>query len=466
MTPPMPIGRRSHLPEVADRAEHYAHIGAATDNRAYRSVIEQFVDWCGDVDQVATLPASGMAVACFVLARHAAGIRPTTLRQNVTALNWWHGEHGLPKPGEAVEVQRVLDHINRTGDHRVKRAHAMTIDELAQVLERDHRRLTHVRTVAAAAISRATRLPVGTCLRGQLGSVAREPALLFPDDAAAPLVWSVGDLNDVLDAGGQLGRLLDRLRRDGCATTDQPLLTRRDGETITPAGFGRAARSLGLQFDLRRPWGTELSDQEAVDALRLLEPRQDRLRRLRDDALMLLLWFGALRLDEVRRGKVRDWSDALRQAGGAELFIPSAKSDTDGKGASVLVPTQAGDLRPAVTISAWIAAAGLRPYDPVIPSMQHGLGAQPAHYTNTGGLRAVLSGLADAAELEAHITGHSGRRGWVTAAVEAGIPLEAAKTHTRHALYETLRVYAERDAAGDTRVALAVRHAIEESTAA
>jgi integrase len=453
------------LKHVESARDYYTAGGVSTSTRHARLYLwRQFVAWCCEAG-LRPWPADEHTVVRYLTACHLTGQAPGTIRNHKVAIKWVHEEAGMPAPCEG-QVLHLLVGIQRVSGHTPKQAEGLRPDDVAAMFSRDHRRLTLARTHALLGLSRS--------LRGTVGEVAELRIVTADIDSDRPTVTVAlpggerrelhadGDHRDLRDSGAQLVAFLRHLGDAG--TTRRPLLTGSSGYAVTPTTVVATARRhlerTGTTMAAGDVWGADLADTEAATALRQLDT--ERLRALRNDALLCLVYFGAMRLDEIRNGTVSDWQHE-RTSAGVGLLIPESKTDQTGNGEVVVLPwaTDGNRFSPARIVDAWILEAGLTTSDPIIPTMQFGtVGEPPTRYTNTAGIRRQLQRMGLQARVDAHITGHSGRRGWATAAASEGVALEEVMRHTRHQLIDTLRRYIDRDVAGDVTVPTVVQQAV------
>ena len=167
---------------------------------------------------------------------------------------------------------------------------------------------------------------------------------------------------------------------------------------------------------------------------------------LRNRALLLVGFDGAF-----RRGELVgiDAEHLVRTADGILVRLPQAKGDPDGDGAQVSLAARAGSpWCPVDALERWLDARA-RPPGPVF------VGLRGARHLRSPGTRRlsekavarIVKGAAVAAGLEGTFGAHSLRRGLVTSAIDAGVPIQQVMRHVRHRRLETTLGYAEaRDA--------------------
>jgi integrase len=170
----------------------------------------------------------------------------------------------------------------------------------------------------------------------------------------------------------------------------------------------------------------------------MLEALPLTLAGLRDRALLLLGWAGALREEELVR---LCWENLATQPDGLLVTLPFSKTDQTGQTRAVCVHYQQGAC-PVAAVRAWQRAAGLSS-GPVLRSVsRHGaVGA----CLSVSAVDAIVQRAADAAGLPTRYTGHSLRAGWITTAFQQGASEPDIMRHTGHKSVLSLRRY-RRDA--------------------
>jgi integrase len=181
------------------------------------------------------------------------------------------------------------------------------------------------------------------------------------------------------------------------------------------------------------------------------------LQGLRDRALLLVCYAGALRRSEL----VAIRTDDLRStAEGIEVTIPRSKGDRAGTGQRVGIPRGArADTCPVRALARWLEAAPAAPGGAVFRKVRVvcGRGARrhivlresvEADALHPDSVRFVLARRAAAAglvgTLQEPVSPHGLRAGFVTQAYKAGASDEAIMAHTRHRDLRTMRGYVRR----------------------
>jgi len=214
----------------------------------------------------------------------------------------------------------------------------------------------------------------------------------------------------------------------------------------TPAEKKKALRSDDIADMVRALPG---SPQATAEGKR---PEADRsgtadarfLRGVRDRALILVGFAGALRRSELARMKR---GHVAFNPEGFELLIPKSKGDTEGEGQKVGINRgESVDLCPVRALRRWLRAASIEA-GPVFRSVpNHGLVAPDERAGEISG-QAVADAVKRAAKgagLDTEkISGHSLRRGHLTTAARNGAELVDLQRQARHADPRTTAEYIE-----------------------
>ena len=177
---------------------------------------------------------------------------------------------------------------------------------------------------------------------------------------------------------------------------------------------------------------------------RLIEVCSDDLAGIRDRALILIGFAGALRRSELvglDDAHVRPTPTGLR------LMIPRSKTDTAGEGAEVGITCGSqADTCPVRALHAWLGAAAITDGPIFRRVTQWGtVGTQRLH---PDAVRQILTRWAVAAGITGTllepVTPHGMRAGFVTTAYRNGVSDEEIMGHTRHRSLTTMRSYVRR----------------------
>lgn len=204
----------------------------------------------------------------------------------------------------------------------------------------------------------------------------------------------------------------------------------------------------------RRTWDGSTSTKSKGKAAALRAPALRQVveacettpRGLRDRAILLVGFAGALRRSEIGAIQVQD----IRfEPEGVTLRLPRSKTDQEGRGQSVaILPAQPGSDAPCpvAALRAWLAVRGSAP-GPLWARFQGGPNPNPAIVPTrlTGEtVGNIVHDRTRAAGLDAsHVSGHSLRRGWITEAAAGGAHERDIRKQSRHRDVATFEGYIE-----------------------
>jgi site-specific recombinase XerD len=171
----------------------------------------------------------------------------------------------------------------------------------------------------------------------------------------------------------------------------------------------------------------------------MLEDMPDDLRALRDGALLLIGFAGALRRSELVALNVEDIEHAQD---GIFLQIRRSKVDQEGQGDFVSIPN-GYKLRPVAALRAWLDAAGITD-GPIFRSIKKGGHPTQERLTDRS-VANIIKKRSSAAGLDPKaLSGHSLRSGFVTEALTNGADVFRVMDVTRHRQVNTLKIYDRR----------------------
>ena len=193
---------------------------------------------------------------------------------------------------------------------------------------------------------------------------------------------------------------------------------------------------------IRRSIGTAVTRKAPITAKAIramLEEMPQDLRGLRDRALLLIGFAGALRRSELVALNVEDIEE---NAEGVFLRIRRSKTDQEGHGDFVSIPI-GYKLRPVAALRDWLEAAGTTE-GPIFRSIKKG-GELTVNRLTDRSVADILKKRSAAAGLDAStLSGHSLRSGFVTEALAKGADVLRVMDVTRHRQVNTLKVYDRR----------------------
>jgi site-specific recombinase XerD len=191
-------------------------------------------------------------------------------------------------------------------------------------------------------------------------------------------------------------------------------------------------RSVGTAVTRKAP-----ATAEAIRAM--LEEMPTDIRGLRDRALLLLGFAGALRRSELVALNVADIEEGPE---GIHVIIRRSKTDQEGAGDFVSIPF-GSRLRPVAALKAWLEAAGITE-GPIFRSITKGRVVTPQRLSDRSVAQIVKDRVEAAGFDPAVFSGHSLRAGFVTSALAAGADVLRVMDVTRHKEVSTLKCYDRR----------------------
>jgi site-specific recombinase XerD len=193
---------------------------------------------------------------------------------------------------------------------------------------------------------------------------------------------------------------------------------------------------------IRRSIGTAVTRKApaTAEAIRIaLQDMPADLRGLRDRALLLLGFAGALRRSELI---ALDVSDLEETAEGLHIHIRRSKTDQEGAGDFVSIP-HGSRLRPVAAVKEWLQAAGITD-GPIFRSIRKGGLVTPERLSDRSVAEIVKKRMEAAGFDPAMFSGHSLRAGFVTSALHHGADILRVMDVTRHREVSTLKAYDRR----------------------
>jgi integrase len=165
------------------------------------------------------------------------------------------------------------------------------------------------------------------------------------------------------------------------------------------------------------------------DLLLVLDATDDGLKDIRDRALLLIGFAGALRRSELVGLDVGD-IEHVRQ--GLVLNLRRSKTDQDGQGRKIGIPFGRSRWCPVVALDAWLSASGIAEGAIFRPVDRHGR-VHDFRLSGEAVSLVVRQRVAAAGIDQSRYSGHSLRIGLATSAAQAGVSAWRIKAQTRHA---------------------------------
>ncbi len=197
---------------------------------------------------------------------------------------------------------------------------------------------------------------------------------------------------------------------------------------------------------IRRKIGTAVTAKAPATAKAIagmLKRIPDTLAGKRDRALLLTGFAAALRRSELVALDIRDIETV---DAGVVVTIRRAKTDQEGKGATIAIP-RGSRLRPVEALTAWLearcAVGNLPAAAPLFVSIAKG-NKQGGRLSDRS-VATIIKKWAAVAKLDPVIfSGHSLRAGFITSALDDGADMFRIMDVSRHKRIETLRIYDRR----------------------
>jgi site-specific recombinase XerD len=193
---------------------------------------------------------------------------------------------------------------------------------------------------------------------------------------------------------------------------------------------------------IRRTIGTAKAQKAPATADRIaamLAEIPDTMTGKRDRALLLLGFAGAFRGSELVALTV---ADLIEAEGGLRVVIRRSKTDQEGQGQEIAIPS-GGKLRVVEAVKAWLTAAGITE-GAVFRPVTRGGKVQPTNLTDRS-VAAIVKSYAGRAGLDPTLyAGHSLRAGFITSGAETGASIWKLMEVSRHKSVDTLRGYVRR----------------------
>ena len=255
----------------------------------------------------------------------------------------------------------------------------------------------------------------------------------------APMPAAPETVGAYLAAAGE-GYALPTLRRRvaaiarACGVAGQPLDTSHPAIRETLRGIARAHGS-----PARRS-----AALTTADVRRLLGACGPDLAGLRDRALLLLGFAGALRRSELVG---LDLAHVRWTEDGMTIMIDRSKTDSGGQGAEIVIPHgQADETCPVAALQLWLAGAAIAG-GPLFRKVSRGAKVQAARLSPDGVRQILLKRAGQAGvtgTLAEPVSPHGLRAGFVTTAYRNGVADEEIMAHTRHRSLTVMRSYVRR----------------------
>ena len=196
---------------------------------------------------------------------------------------------------------------------------------------------------------------------------------------------------------------------------------------------------------IRRTRGASQRRVKAMDkrvllkVLRAMDRNQhpNKLKRLRDRAILLVGFAGGFRRDELVKLNV---DDIARRRTGIEFHVRRSKTDQEGVGRTVFIPKASGANCPVKALWKWLLYARVTEGALFRSVNRHGqISIDSLTAQSVAGI--VKSSVAEAGLDPRQFAAHSLRAGFVTAATVANVPIWQIKRVTGHRSDEVVATY-------------------------
>jgi site-specific recombinase XerD len=229
------------------------------------------------------------------------------------------------------------------------------------------------------------------------------------------------------------GAKLATIRRRAAAIGDRHRRAGHDNPAAHPlikATLAGIARTIGAAPKKKAALTVEL-------LVKVLRRIPNDLAGIRDRALLLLLFAGALRRSELVG---LDADDVTRHPQGLVIALRRSKTDQAGAGTLKAIP-RGRKLHVTDALDAWLAAAKIAD-GPIFRGVR---GTRVlSERLSDGQVARIVKKRVGAAGLDPTLfSGHSGRSGFITSADEHGAKLERNAAHAGHVKLDTTRGYVQ-----------------------
>ena len=165
-------------------------------------------------------------------------------------------------------------------------------------------------------------------------------------------------------------------------------------------------------------------------------------KRCRDVALLLFMFFSAMRRSEVA---ALLWSDLTFDKRGVVVLIRKSKTDQESKSQPIALPRLENDYCPVVALEAWKAKSGGQGDSPVFRWISKKDEIQWRVLIDQR-IVALIKEYCEQIGLDSTcFAAHSTRSGYVTSSSERGVPISEMMKRTRHKAVSSLQVYIKSD---------------------
>jgi integrase len=372
----------SRVSVLAERAGVLAGVGDEPSRHTVASYERRWRQWQRFAGHhgVGALPADPLHVAAFVVARARAGVSPSGIAANLSAIGWFHGRLDPPRSGVTETARAVLRSVERQRPGRVvSPAPVLSVGALAAM----------ARVPVRQGRGRAARL-----LRVLTGAAPRQLALVRAGDVVFGPGGAWVELRlPAVPPWARRPAIPEQLVRlwAGRSILDCPVEAAAALVTDAAGGGLMDRQLLYKQMDL---WS-----EASTVPLRLAA---------RNRALVAVGYAGALRVEELSTARV----EHLEPVGDSyRLVLPRTKTSRNGRAEAVALTPDGAPFDAVRLLDRWLAVRG--DHDgPLFHNVHHHTdldrGMEP------GEIRDTIRDLAVSVGVPATVSGYSLRRSWAT----------------------------------------------------
>lgn len=372
----------SKIGVLAERAGDLARVGNEPSRHTVASYERRWRQWQQFADHfgISALPADPMHVAAFVVARAKAGVSPSGIAANLSAVGWFHARLDPPQPEVTQASRTVLRNLERRGPAPgLSPAPVLSVGALAAL---------------AAVPARLTATRSTALVRAVSGVAPRQLMLLRAEDVSF----------------GPGGAWVDLALRAAPMAVKHPGLPARvvrlwacrsilecPVEAMRVLVAGSPTGPLVTGSSLYRRFGS--FGEAATVPLRI---------SARNRALVAVGYAGALRIEELSTARV----EHLEPVGdGYRLVLPRTKTSRNGRSEAVVVMPEGAPFDPVRLLDRWLELRG--DHDgPLFHNVHHHTDLDRG--MTPGEIRDAIRDLAVAVGLPKTVSGYSLRRSWAT----------------------------------------------------
>ncbi|WP_066588533.1 site-specific integrase [Cellulomonas timonensis] len=344
------------LREIEVAGELVAASRAQATRKAYGRHVMQWLGWARE-HEVCPLPATPGDLQLFLVERaidldqsEAEGgtgrvrvhgrLVMGSVTQMMAAISRLHGLAGLPSPAKDPRVMEFMSGMRRTLVQAPRGAKAaLTWDLLTEVLDAQREAPmtdSQLRARVAQELCAATGASAGQLARLLCSDLTFKTDVVVVVLAPARRGWP--RTRHEVDLHGPAGTLLCRWLRTMKGWPGTAVLRDREGNALTRQGLHKilVVRRAPLEGDLAADRVVTLAD-------------------VRDRALLLSGWMSALRRSNLA---ALTWDELMRTSSGWVLYVARSKTDQEGRGRTVAVPSAppgSAIADPAGAIDDWLS---------------------------------------------------------------------------------------------------------------